>query len=50
MASWVETPQVCGDTAGAALLRGLGADKPRSLGGSDACLKRLRHSVTTRSE
>ena len=37
MASWVDSLQVCGDGAGAALLRGLGVDKPRSLGG---------HSVT----
>ena len=33
MASWVDSPQVCGDGAGAALLRGLGVDKPRSLEG-----------------
>ena len=38
MASCVDSPQVCGDGAGAALLQGLGVDKPRSLGGSDACL------------
>ena len=41
MAGRVDSPQVCGDGAGAALLRGLGVDKPRSLGESDACLKQV---------